>query len=103
MADFHTVCTIYDIPVGESRMFVVNESIVGMFNIGGEFFALQNECPHAGAPLAHGLIDGDKVACRIHHWRFSIRNGTYLDEDQPQCNAQSFPVRVVGEDIQVQL
>jgi len=84
-------------------MFVVNETMLGVFNIDGEFFALQNECTHAGASLAHGVIHGDEVACRIHHWCFSIRKGTYLDEERPEYNARSYPVRVVGEDIQVQV
>jgi len=101
VAGFYTVCKSSDIPVGKARMFVINETMVDVFNIGGEFYALKNECPHAGASLAHGLIDGDEVACRIHHWRFSIRDGTYLDENKPKCNAQSFQVRVVEADLQV--
>ncbi len=84
-------------------MFVVAGTMLGVFNIEGEFFALANECPHAGASLAHGTIEGATVACRIHHWRFSICEGTYLDEMKPQFNAESYPIRVVGEEVQVQL
>ena len=98
---FQTVCHVDDIPEGEARMFAIAETMVGVFHVAGRFFALANECPHAGASLAHGIIEGDTVRCRIHHWRFSIRDGTYLDEDKPQCNALSFPVRVVGNEIQV--
>jgi len=102
MPEFHTVCKFGDIPVGEARMFLVNDTMIGVFNIGGEFFAIQNECPHAAASLAHGFIDGDTVTCRIHHWRFCIRDGTYLDEDKPRFNAETFQVRVIGEDVQVE-
>ena len=98
---FQTVCRIEDIPVGEARLFAVAETMIGVFNVEGSFFALANECPHAGASLAHGLVEGDTVACRIHYWRFSIREGTYLDEDRPECNARTFPVRVVGDEVQV--
>jgi len=62
---------------------------------------LANACPHAGASLAHGIMDGDTVTCRIHHWRFTIRDGKYLDEDKPRCDVQTFAVRVVGEEVQV--
>jgi nitrite reductase/ring-hydroxylating ferredoxin subunit len=46
-------------------------------------------------------MEGDTVWCRIHHWRFSIRDGTYLDEDKPQCNARTFAIRVVGDEVRV--
>lgn len=100
---WHAVCQIGDIPVGEGRMFAAAGTMVGLFNVGGQFFALANECPHAGASLAHGIVEGDIVRCRIHHWRFSVRDGTYLDEDKPQCNAQCIPVRIVADAIQVEV
>lgn len=98
---FHTVCQVGEIPDGEARMFVVAEKMIGVFNVAGRFYALANECPHAGASLAHGIVEGDTVRCRIHHWRFCIRDGTYLDEDEPKWNAETFPTRVVDKDVQV--
>ena len=84
-------------------MFVVNDVMVGVFHVGGQFFALDNRCPHAGASLAGGILERDTIRCRIHHWRFCVRNGKYLDEDNSRWNARTFPVRVVGEDVQVEL
>ena len=103
MPEFHTICKVGNIPEGEARMFVVDDVMVGVFHINGQFHALDNECPHAGASLAHGLIEGDTVRCRIHHWRFCIRDGTYLDEAKPEFNARSFVVRVVGDDVRVEM
>src|ERR1051325_5671538 len=101
--NFQPVCRVSEVPEGEGRMFVVAETMIGVFNIGGSFFALANECPHAGASLAHGIIEGETVCCRIHHWRFYIRDGTYLNENKPQFNVKSFRVRVVAEEVQVEL
>ena len=101
MPDFKTVCQVDDIPDGEARMYVVDEVPVGVFHVNGSFYALHNECPHAGASLAHGLVEGDTVRCRIHHWQFCINDGTYLDVDQPEHNAKTIPVRVVGDQVQV--
>lgn len=103
MAHFHTLCNVADVPEGEARMFVVGDTPIGLFHIAGEFFALANECPHAGASLAHGIVEGDAVRCRIHLWQFCIRDGKYLDEDKPQCNVRTFAVRVVGEEVQVEM
>ena len=84
-------------------MFIVNEKRIGIFNVDGEFFALDDACPHAGASLALGIIDGPIVRCRIHHWRFCIHSGRYLDQPRPTLNAQTYPVRVIGELVQVEL
>lgn len=82
-------------------MFIVDDRFIGVFNIAGEFFALNDHCPHAGASLAHGIIHGDTVSCRMHYWQFCIRTGAYLDEVKPQVNVKTYPVRVVGEQVQV--
>lgn len=101
MATFQTVCPVNDLPAGESKMISVDGQMIGLFNVGGEFLAVSNECPHAGASLAHGTYDGDVVSCRIHHWRFCLRSGRYLDEDKPEFDARSFATRVVDGEVQV--
>ena len=101
MPRFQTVCLAVEVSPGESKMFNVGGQMVGLFNIDGEFLAVSNECPHAGASLAHGKIDRDVVSCRIHHWRFCLRSGRYLDEDKPDFNARAFSTRVLNGDVQV--
>lgn len=83
-------------------MILVNESAIGVFNVSGAFFAIDDACPHAGASLSRGIIEGDVVRCRIHHWRFCVRSGTYLDERKPRGNVRSYPIRVVGEQVQIE-
>ena len=103
MAEYQTICTLAEIPEGEARMFDVDGTMVGLFHVGGKLFAIANSCPHAGASLAHGLLDGATVRCRIHHWRFCLRTGAYLDENKPEFNARTFPVRVDGGSVQVKI
>ena len=45
MPDFHTICQANEIPEGEARMFVVNDVMVGVFHIDGQFHALDNPLP----------------------------------------------------------
>ena len=68
-----------------------------------QYYALDDHCPHAGASLAKGYMEGDVVSCRIHHWRFCVRDGRYLDQPQPAFNVPTYRVRVVGESVQVEL
>jgi nitrite reductase/ring-hydroxylating ferredoxin subunit len=100
---FIVVCSEHSLPLGESRMFIVDGQMVGVFNVDGEFLAVSNECPHAGASLAHGTFEGDVVSCRIHHWRFCLRTGRYLDQERPEFNARTFATRVVNGEVQVSL
>ena len=66
---FQTVCRIDELNEGEARVFTVDNVRVALFRVGGEYFALADACPHAGASLARGMIQDDIVRCRIHHWR----------------------------------
>lgn len=45
--------------------------------------AFQGRCPHQGALLGEGEIDGDALVCRNHRWRFSVASG--LREGGPEC------------------
>jgi nitrite reductase/ring-hydroxylating ferredoxin subunit len=103
MSEFRVICNADDVPEGSARMFVIDEFPIGIFNIHGEFFAMDNRCPHAGASLAHGCIENDIVSCRIHDWRFRICDGKYLDQDRPAYNAKTLPVRLVDGEIRVAL
>lgn len=41
----------------------------------GAYYALANACPHRGAPLAAGLVDGDYVICPLQHFKFEMKTG----------------------------
>jgi cytochrome P450/nitrite reductase/ring-hydroxylating ferredoxin subunit len=45
--------------------------------------AFEGRCPHQGALLGEGELDGEKLVCRNHHWRFSADSGRR--EGGPQC------------------
>ena len=97
------VCKTTDVPVGGARKFLVKEKSIGVYNIAGEFFALDDPCPHGGASLAHGIVEGLVVRCRMHHWRFCVRTGRYLDEDKANFDVKSYRVRTVGDQLIVEL
>ena len=47
-----------------------------VFNAGGTFYALENYCPHQGASLAEGWVEGTTVTCPWHAWCFNLTDGT---------------------------
>jgi len=51
---------------------------VAVFNVDGEYYAIENFCPHKGAPLSEGLLCGHIVECSLHGWLFDVRTGECL-------------------------
>src|SRR5580704_18222188 len=103
MAEFQTIAKIGEIPEGEARAYPLDGTIVAVFNVGGEFTAINDVCPHMGASLAGGYVEGNSVTCPWHAWRFSVKDGTWLDNPKSKIANACYPVRVVGDEIQVQI
>lgn len=59
-----------------SKTFVPDDyEDVLVVNVDGEYFAVSNTCPHAGAWLGYGPLDGFILECPMHYWPFDVRNG----------------------------
>lgn len=101
MCEFETVARVGDIPEGTGLTVEVNGRMVAVFNNGGHYEAIDDLCPHMGASLAGGELQGGVVTCPWHAWRFRVNDGTWCDN--PRIRIDSFEVRVVGEEIQVRV
>ncbi len=102
MPDFVTVAKKGEIPEGEGRTFLVGDRLVAVFLQQGEYFAIDDLCPHMGASLGTGMLDHDgTVTCPWHAWRFCIRDGTWCDN--PSLKIDAFEVRVKEDEIQVRM
>ncbi|HAA71693.1 MAG: nitrite reductase [Planctomycetaceae bacterium] len=99
MSEFTTVAKTADIPQGTGSAFPVNGRMVAVFNEEGQFFAIDDICPHMGASLAAGHVENGSVSCPWHAWRFCIRDGTWCDN--PKIGVDRFDLRVVEDEIQV--
>ena len=70
---------VEDVPAGRSATVeLLDGAELAIFNINGEFHAIENFCPHRGAPLADGNLCGHTVECDWHGWRFDVRTGECL-------------------------
>ena len=99
MQEFEKIAKVSDIPPGEGQSFLVGEKMIGVFNVEGEFHAINDLCPHAGASLSAGHLDGCVVACPWHAWRFSVVDGTWMDNTR--LKVDSYDVKIEGEDLYV--
>lgn len=101
--EFQTVAKVGSIPEGEGRAFPVNGQLIAVFLQDGEYFAINDACPHMGASLSAGYLDGTEVICPWHAWRFCVTDGLWLDNPKSKVRTESFEVRLVGDEIQVAL
>ena len=101
MAEFHTVARVGEIPDGEGRSFTVDGRMIAVFNVGGEYSATGDFCPHMGASLASGWVDKGAVTCPWHAWRFCVKDGSWLDAPNSKIRVETYPVRLEGTEIQV--
>ncbi len=101
MGEFITVATVGAIAEGRGETFAVDGRLVAVFNAGGEYFAIDDLCPHMGASLGAGEVQQGVVTCPWHAWRFRVSDGTWCDN--PKLKINRFDVRVVGDEIQVRV
>lgn len=83
---------VEDVPEGRGATVQLNSGReLALYNVGGEFFAVSNFCPHRGAPLADGFLTGHVVECDWHGWRFDVRTGECLTTE---CPIESYEVKI---------
>ena len=69
--------------------------------VDGDPCAIEDACNHAGASLAEGVRDGDRVSCPMHGYIFSLRTGELITPRR-LCDAQrTFVTTVDGDDVVV--
>jgi len=74
-----TVGRVEDLPAGRGATVELKNGVeLALYNVGGELYAVENFCPHKGAPLAEGILSGHTIECDWHGWRFDLRTGECL-------------------------
>jgi 3-phenylpropionate/trans-cinnamate dioxygenase ferredoxin subunit len=90
-----------DIAPGDYVSVEIDSAFVAVYNIGGEFFAIDDVCTHDGGGLAGGQIDDHQVICPRHGARFCLRTGRALTPPAYEP-VRSYPTRVVDGTVEVQ-
>ena len=97
MADFVKVCKKGDLPAGSGRTVDVKGKPVALFNVDGNFHAIDNTCLHRGGPLAEGELNGGVVTCPWHGWQYEVTSGEC--RTNPAAKLRTFEVKVEAGEI----
>ena len=92
---FYQVATVSEIAPGDSKAVSVNGRQMALFNVNGAFYAIDDACPHRGAPLSEGYVKGEQVLCNWHCFDFHLRTGAC--EVVPELKVSTYEVKVEGE------
>src|SRR5262245_57631474 len=101
MSEFRTACKVSEVKEGEAKAIAIGNKIIALFRVQDRFFAIDDVCPHMGASLSEGEVEAGVVTCPWHAWRFRLADGAWADN--PRLKTGSYPVRVVGDDVQIQV
>ncbi len=74
------VCPVEELPPCSVKIVYAGSIAVGVYNLGGEYFALEDRCSHDDGPLCEGEFDCDEglAICPRHGAHIDIRTGRAL-------------------------
>ena len=81
---------------------IIEAKKVGVYVLDGEYYAIEDVCPHAYALLSQGFVADGQVECPLHESIFDIRTGECLREPADR-DLHVYPVRIIGDEIQLQI
>ena len=107
----HVVAAADEIPPGGRKLVEVKGRAIVIFNLAGDYYALNNRCPHKGGSLCHGRLTGlvesgapgeyrysrrgEIIRCPWHGWEFDIRTG------RSQCDPQTLRARNYSVSVEI--
>ena len=96
------VAQVSQVASGTGTVVSAEGRAIAVFNVGGTFYALANECTHMGGPLGKGRLDGTTVTCPWHGSQFDVTSGE-VKKGPARKPVATYPVRVQGDDVFVQI
>ncbi|WP_426176865.1 non-heme iron oxygenase ferredoxin subunit [Massilia sp. TWR1-2-2] len=100
MSEWVTVARVAEFGSGERRVVELYDTQVVVFNLGGQYYSIEDVCTHDGGRLTGGTVEGDQIVCPRHGARFCIRTGAALSAPAYEPTS-TFPVRMQDGVIQV--
>ena len=101
MPSWNRVAHVDQVPPGTGLEATIEDRIVAIYNVDGEFHAMDGICAHAGGPVATGTLTGCIVTCPWHGWQYDVTTGIHCLNDQI-CQ-ERFAVKVEDDEIFVEL
>jgi len=86
---------------GEAKEFSCGDRTICLANVNGTLSAMDNVCLHQGGPLGQGLVEGGKVVCPWHGWRWDPKTGEAAHN--PNARVAVYPIRIENGDVMIDI
>ena len=103
MAQWIQVARLGEIKPGRMRDYeLLDGTMLGVANVGGQFHAFDATCPHKGGPLVGGHLEEGILRCPWHGYRFALATGENVVPGDRR-RVRLFPVRVQAGWVEVEI
>jgi len=98
-----------EIPVGTMKAVKVEGKEILIANVSGNFYAIGQNCTHAGGDLSKGVLEGNVVTCPRHHAKFDVTTGKVVSHPKigflhPKAKDEpTYQIKIENENIMVKL
>ena len=89
---FHAAADVNSLAPGNGRTVQIGDRRFALWNLDGEFHAIDDDCPHRGGPLGAGVLQDGRVHCPLHGWAFDPKSGACLSN--PARPVTCYPTKV---------
>ena len=96
--EFVKAARIGEISPGQKKLVQIGDQRILLVNVEDNYYAVDEECPHAYAMLSMGQLYGDEIVCPVHGSAFNVRNGAVLSPPASE-SLTSYAVWIQGDDI----
>ena len=102
MSDFIKIANVEELAPGQAKLVEVNGNEIALFNVGGRFHAIDNNCTHVGGPLCEGEINGSEVTCPWHGATFDVTTGRVLGPPAMEA-VNRYNLRIADGSIEIEV
>ena len=78
MSDWTRVGSEEELKEGDVKIVEADGVMVAVYNLEGEFIAIEDICPHDGSEIASGCVKNGILECPHHGATFDLRSGDVL-------------------------
>jgi 3-phenylpropionate/trans-cinnamate dioxygenase ferredoxin subunit len=100
MTEWITLVSVVELTPGMHLAAALDDTQIVVFNLDGQYSAIENICSHDGGQLTGGAIEGDHIICPRHGAHFCIRTGAALSAPAYEP-INTFPLRIENGMVQV--
>lgn len=93
MTTFHPAIAADELSDGEVARVLIGDRKIGVYNLGGSFYAIDDTCTHMKARLSNGYIEDGFILCPVHFGKFDIKTGK-ASSAPCTVDVATYPVKV---------